>query len=235
MSIITETPGRNPDRAELLEVYTRPAAKLTAATIWLHGQGANAEDLNPILVNLRRSRELGLHWLAPSAPLRRMTVNDGRPARAWYDIPKEPDAVDADRDGIEQSSKRMHDLLDARIASGMPARRIVLGGFSQGGSLALHAGLGYSRALGGIIVLSGELLLAGTLDSLRSAASLETPILLLHGSDDPVVPISAAQAGRDRLDALGYSVAWHEFPIEHTVSVEQVELLDGWMFQRLSA
>ena len=220
------------DKQEIFEVYTR--RKVRAANVWLHGMGVNAEDLNPILVNLRQSREIGLHYIAPNAPLRRITVDEGRPTRAWFDVRGEPGEAPLDQEGLDQSTHRIHDLLDRLIDNGRKARHIILAGFSQGATLALHAGLRYPHTLAGIVVMSGELLFTDNLTEKVHPASHQTPILMQHGENDRVVPIADARASRDALQAAGYSVDWDDYPIEHTVSPEEVERVDAWIHQRLT-
>ncbi len=220
------------NKQEIFEVYTR--RKVKATTIWLHGMGVNAEDLNPILVNLRQSREIGLHYIAPNAPLRRITVNEGMPTRAWFDVRGEPGEAPLDRDGMDESMQSIHGLLDRAREQGRDSRHIILAGFSQGGTLALHAGLRYPHALAGIVVMSGELLFADSLTEEAEAGGRDTPILMLHGENDRVVPITDARASRDVLQASGYTVDWNEYPIEHTVSPEEVERADDWIHHQLT-
>ncbi len=220
------------DRQEIFEVYTR--RKVKAATIWLHGMGVNAEDLNPILVNLRQSREIGLHYVAPNAPLRRISVNEGMPSRAWFDVRGEPGEAPLDREGMDQSTQHIHKLIDRICDAGRNSRHIILAGFSQGATVALHAGLRYSRPLAGIVVMSGELLFADSLAEESEPANRETPILMLHGKQDRVVPINDARASRDALQSTGYPVEWNEYPIDHTVSPEEVERVDDWIHHQLT-
>ena len=219
-------------KQEIFEVYTR--RKVKATTVWLHGMGVNAEDLNPILVNLRQSRELGLHYIAPNAPLRRVTVNEDRPTRAWFDVRGEPGEAPLDREGMDDSTRTIHDLLDRVCDQGRDPGHIILAGFSQGATLALHAGLRYPHALAGIVVMSGELLFADGLLEEAGSASRQTPILMLHGEEDRVIPIADARASRDALKASGYVVEWNEYPIEHTVSPEEVERVDDWIHHHLT-
>jgi phospholipase/carboxylesterase len=219
-------------KQEIFEVYTR--RKVKATTVWLHGMGVNAEDLNPILVNLRQSREIGLHYIAPNAPLKRITVNEGMPTRAWFDVRGEPGEAPLDREGMDESTRAIHDLLDRVREQGRDPGHIILAGFSQGATLALHAGLRYRHALAGIVVMSGELLFADSLMEEAESASQQTPILMLHGVNDRVVPVADAHASHDALKASGYQVEWNEYPIEHTVSPEEVERVDDWIHQRLT-
>lgn len=216
---------------DLIELYTR--REVFAAAIWLHGLGVNATDLDDIIRNMSRSRDLGLHYVAPGAPLRPITINGGRPSRAWFDVFGDPETAGEDREGIRQSSEAIRELIDAERARGTPAECIVLGGFSQGAGLALHAGLHYPHRLAGIIMLSGELVLADDLETERDAANAQTPVLMVHGSDDETVPPDVAQRSRQRLEDLGYPVEWHEFPGGHVVTPEAVEAADAFTFRVL--
>jgi phospholipase/carboxylesterase len=216
---------------DIIELYTRP--ELVATTVWLHGMGTNATDMDGIITNMRKSRELGLHHLAPSAPVRPVTVNNGRPGRAWFDVLGDPAEVPEDRIGIEESSRYIRDLLNEERGRNIPSKYTVLGGFSQGASLALHAGLRYPHALAGIVMLSGELVLADLLAEERHPGNTKTPILMLHGTEDETIPLEDARRSRDRLQELGYRVDWHELPMGHAVTGEEIAIIDDWVYERL--
>lgn len=217
---------------ECLEVFTR--RQVEGATLWLHGQGVSADDLTPILKNLTRSRELGLHYLAPNAPVRNLSVNNGRPTRAWFDMVENAESDDPICEGLEESCDSISRLLDEEATRGMPSRQTILAGFSQGGTLALHAGLQYSEPLAGILVLSSALIAADKIPKASDSANGETPILMIHGEEDDVVPLSVASEGRDYLRSLGYQVDWKTLPLGHTVSMEEVELMDDWIYSRIA-
>ena len=220
------------EQEDLIELYTRP--ELVACTIWLHGLGVNATDMDAIITNMRRSRELGLHYLAPSAPLRRITVNRGQPMRAWFDVTGDPAEMPEDQAGIEESARRITTLLDDERGRGIASEHTVIGGFSQGASLALHTALRYPHRLGGVIVLSGELVLADSLAGERHPANADVPILMLHGTGDETIPLEDARRSRDRLLELGYAVDWHEFSMGHAVCPEEIDLLDQWAYRILA-
>ena len=218
---------------DMIELYTRP--RPTAATFWLHGLGAGGSDMDAIVTNLKRSRTLGLHHLAPDAPVRPVTVNQGRATRAWFDVLGEPGAVPDDRVGLEESVAWIHGLLEQeQLRHGIPGVRTVVGGFSQGAVVAMHAGLRYRQPLAGIVVLSGELLLPELLAEERHPANIATPILMIHGTDDLAIPLAEARLGRDRLRALGYVVDWREFPMGHAVTLDVIGCVDDWLHRRLA-
>ena len=224
-----------PFQEDLIEAYTRPPSAVAHCTIWLHGLGVSASDMDGIIRNMRRSRELGLHYVAPNAPVRPITVNGGRASRAWFDVKGDPADVPEDREGIDDSTQRMFALLDAERGRGVPSESTVIGGFSQGASLALHAGLRYPHRLAGVVMLSGELVLADSLAQERHEANAQLPILMLHGTQDETIPMDDALRARDRLREAGHTVDWHEFPIGHAVSPEEIEVVDVWVERVLSA
>ena len=141
----------------------------------------------------------------------------------------EPD-VDLD-DDVLVHERQVHALLDREVERGVPAGRIVLAGFSQGCAIALLAGLRYPRRLAGIAGLSGYLPLAATTAAERHAANAATPIFLAHGRDDPMVVLARGTASRDALLGLGYAVQWQDYPMEHSVCMEEVTALNQWLLR----
>ena len=134
-------------------------------------------------------------------------------------------------DGLRESVQQVHALIDRERARGVPANRIVLAGFSQGCAVTLLAGLRYPERLAGLAGLSGYLPLAETTAAERTEANRGVPIFLAHGRSDPMVPIARGAASRDALSALGYGVEWHEYPMEHSVCMEEVAELNRWLLR----
>jgi phospholipase/carboxylesterase len=138
-----------------------------------------------------------------------------------------------DEKGIQESSAQARALMARETSRGIPASRIVLAGFSQGGAIALHAGLRHPERLAGILGLSTYLVRGDTLEEERSAANRSTPVFQAHGTHDPMVPLAAGIAGRDRLVELGYRVDWRTYPIGHEVGPQEIgdvgRTLDGWL------
>lgn len=216
---------------ETVELTTGPAPRLSV--IWLHGLGADGHDFEPLVP------ELGLGFAArfvfPHAPLRPVTINGGMAMRAWYDIFGWGGQVPQDAAGIRASEAAVGRLIDREIERGTPSERIVLAGFSQGGAVALHAGLRERRALAGVLALSTYLPLADSLAGERSAANATLPILMVHGTADAVLPMALAQSSRRRLVALGYPVDWQTYPMAHTVCLEEIALIAAWLTARMLA
>jgi phospholipase/carboxylesterase len=113
-------------------------------------------------------------------------------------------------------------------ARGIPASRIVLAGFSQGCAMTIQAGLRHPEALAGMICLSGYVPLSAKLALERSQESLATPIFMAHGRHDNVVPFNRAEMSRDLLVSLGYQVEWHEYAMQHSVCLEEVQHLSAF-------
>ncbi len=214
---------------ETVEIDTAPGPRFSV--IWLHGLGADGHDFEPIVPELATFLP-PTRFIFPHAPVRPVTVNGGIPMRAWYDIVSFDRHPPGDREGIESSRSAVVRLVDREQDRGIPSESIVLAGFSQGGALALYAGLRLERPLAGLIGLSTYLLFSGELESARSAANRETPVFAAHGIYDPVVPIIAGQHVAATLRALGYEVEWHEYPMPHAVCPEEVGHIGAWLSGR---
>jgi phospholipase/carboxylesterase len=210
------------------------AANPTHSVIWLHGLGADGHDFAPIVPELVDPAWPALRFVFPHAPVRPVTVNGGVPMRAWYDIYAFDAAARQDEAGIRASIGEVEALIAREHERGVPSERIFLAGFSQGGAIALAAGLCHAERLAGIVALSTYLPIAGTLAAERSAANAATPIFQAHGSADPVVVLPRGSASRDALQALGYAVDWHTYPMAHAVCAEEIDDLRRWLGRRLA-
>src|SRR5881628_101058 len=192
-----------------------------SAVIWLHGLGADGHDFEPIVPYLGLDR-LGVRFVFPHAPRRPVTINMGLIMRAWYDIRGLNVGSDPDLKGIRESMAQVTDLVDRERERGIDSTRIVLAGFSQGGVVALHAALRYKETLAGVAALSTYLPEAEALEKERSVANLGIPIFQAHGLHDPMIPPGLGEQARDRLRALGQTVNWNTYPMQHEVSAEEI-------------
>jgi phospholipase/carboxylesterase len=215
-------------------IVLAPAAPAAASVIWLHGLGADGRDFIPIVPELKLPAEPGVRFVFPHAPVRAVTLNNGMRMRAWYDIRTLTAEGRADETGLRESGARLAEYIAKERAAGIDAARIVVAGFSQGGAVALHAGLRYAEPLAGILALSTYLPLASTLATERNAANQETPILMCHGLYDPVLPHGLGVMARDALRALGYTVDWQEYPMQHQVCLPEIEAIGAWLQARLA-
>ena len=201
--------------------------------IWMHGLGADGNDFVPVVKELGLPDNLPLRFIFPHASMRAVTINAGHVMRAWYDIVEiSSNERKVDEAGIRESQRAIEALIEREISRGIPANKIVLAGFSQGGAIALQTGLRYPQALAGILALSTYLPLAATLESEASSANRAIPIFMAHGKQDTVIPISIAENSFKELGRLGYKADWHEYPMPHSVSTEQIENIGAWLKQR---
>lgn len=210
------------------------AANPRYSIIWLHGLGADGHDFAPIVPELVDPAWPALRFVFPHAPVRPVTVNGGVPMRAWYDIVAFDAAARQDEAGIRASIAEVEALIARERERGVPSERTFLAGFSQGGAIALAAGLCHADKLAGIVALSTYLPIASTLAAERSAANAATPIFQAHGTADPVVALPRGSASRDALQALGYAVEWHTYPMAHAVCAEEIDDLRRWLGRRLA-
>lgn len=215
-------------------VILPPKGRHTATVIWLHGLGADGNDFVPIVPELGLPQGHGIQFVFPHASIRPVTLNNGYPMRAWYDIVGLSRTGPQDTPGIRDSAQRISGLLDTEIAAGIPSTRLVLAGFSQGCAMALHTGLRFHSSLAGIVGLSGYLPVESTLAAEASAANRATPILLAHGTADPVVPFALGKGSRDVLLSEGYAIDWREYPMQHQVCLEEIEHIGAFLRERLA-
>ena len=217
----------------LSSVERETATNPTHSVIWLHGLGANGNDFAPMVPQLVDPAWPALRFVFPHAPVRSVTINGGIPMRAWYDITAVDLVTRQDEAGIRASIGEVEALIAQEHERGVPSANIVLAGFSQGGAIALAAGLRHAQKLAGIIALSTYVPMHPTLASERHAANAAIPIFWGHGTIDPVVALQRGVESRDLLLSLGYSVDWHTYLMAHTLCPEEVFDLRAWLGLRL--
>lgn len=214
-------------------VVMEPAAKANAAVIWLHGLGADGHDFVSIVPELGLPKDHAIRFVFPHAPVRAVTINNGMKMRAWYDILSLTRMDRQDEAGIKDSERIVHGFIQRELDIGVPAQRIVIAGFSQGGAITLHTALRYPKTLGGVLALSTYLPLADKLASEACAANRTTPILMCHGEFDPVLPYALGENSCEILRAEGYEVDWRNYPMQHQVCMEEIEVMGEWLKKRL--
>jgi phospholipase/carboxylesterase len=223
----------SPDRLETFEVEPRRPAD--AAVLWMHGLGADGHDFQSLVPELRLEGSPAPRFVFPHAPVRPVTINGGHRMRAWYDIAGFDRRAPQDETGIRASADALFALLRRERERGIPADRIVVAGFSQGGAMALFVAPRFPERLGGVIALSTYLPLGDALAAEAHPKNAAVPVLMAHGSHDPVVPAAAGEASRDRLRALGYDVEWHAYPMAHSLCAPEVEDVRAFLLRALPA
>lgn len=216
---------------EALEVETAPGPE--ASVIWLHGLGADGYDFEPIVPALDLPETPGVRFVFPHAPMQAVTINGGTVMRAWYDVYALEGVRREDAAGVRASQARLEALIVREKARGILAAKIVLAGFSQGGAIALQAGLRHPERLAGIMALSTFLPLAATLAAEASPANRDVPIFMAHGTHDPLIPLTRAARSRDLLQEQGYRVEWHEYPMPHAVCDDEIHDIAAWLRRML--
>ena len=219
-------------RESEFDVTLEPAVPATATVVLLHGLGADGWDFVPIVGELRLP--MPVRFIFPHAPERPVTVNAGYVMRAWYDIRSFTPDGRADAAGLAESVQRVNQYLEMEAERGISTERTVLAGFSQGGAVALSAGLRFPRQLAGLLALSTYLPFPARLGAERSSANAGVPVLMCHGRMDPVVKIGMGLEARAALEAHGYPVEWREYPMEHEVCAAELEEIGRWLTQRLA-
>lgn len=210
-------------------VEIEPSAQATASVIWLHGLGASGHDFEPIVPELQLPAGLAVRFIFPHAPQIPVTVNGGMVMPAWYDIL----AMDIDRKvdeaGVLASADAVDALIEREIARGIPSERIIIAGFSQGGAVAYQAALRHPQPLAGLLTLSTYMAMPVP----PSQANAALPVMICHGSMDPMVPEQLGQRAAATLTELGYSPQYKSYPMEHMVCLEQIRDIGQWLTERL--
>lgn len=201
----------------------------TAAIIWMHGLGADANDFVPMVQELDLRGLPAIRFVFPNAGTMPVTVNGGYVMRSWYDIVATDLGRQEDEAGLRASQLQVEALIAREKARGIAADKIVLAGFSQGSAMTLQTGLRQKEKLAGMMCLSGYLPIAPKAAAEYTQESLATPIFMGHGRMDPVVPLARAQASRDQLQQWGYQLEWHEYAMQHSLCQQEVDDIGAWL------
>jgi phospholipase/carboxylesterase len=209
--------------SELLEAITiETGANPDASVIWMHGLGDDGKGWSEVVPALNLPQSLAVRFIFPHAPVIAVTINNGMRMRAWYDIRQANLSERADLEGVLASQAHVDALIAREVSRGIAARRVILAGFSQGGAIALYAGVRYAERLGGVIGLSTYLVGFDRVAVEALAANRDVPIFMAHGTLDGVVQLAWAERSRDALRAAGWDVEWHTYPIEHSAVIDEI-------------
>lgn len=215
-----------------IEPASSPTTAATASVIWLHGLGADGHDFEPIVPALKLPASLPVRFLFPHAPRIPVTINGGLVMPAWYDILEMNIDRRIDEAGLRASADQVTALVERERERGIPAARIVIAGFSQGGAVAYEVALRYPQRLAGLLAMSTYLATAESLP--RHPANAALPIEIHHGTRDPVVPEVLGTRAAKTLGDLDYPVTLRRYEMEHEVCLEQVGDISQWLQQRLA-
>ncbi len=225
--------------SQLLEAIEMETGRHPAVSIiWMHGLGADGNDFVPIVQELDLSKAPPIRFIFPHAPMQPVTINNGYVMRAWYDVSYgdlEGKSRQADGQGVRASQAAIGKFIEREMDSGIASKNIVLAGFSQGGAIALQTGLRYPQPLAGVMALSTYLPLAESFPQEAAPANAKTPIFMAHGTHDPVVPHAMGSKSKELLGKMGYDVEWHEYPMQHSVCLEEIRDISAWLGKTLGA
>ncbi len=210
---------------DCVEVTTGSAPK--GSVVWLHGLGADGHDFEPIVPHL--DIQTPLRFVFPHAPVRPVTLNGGMEMRAWYDILGLDRTAAQDEAGIQESAAQTHQLLQREVERGIPWEKIVLAGFSQGGAIALYHSVRIQHTLAGVMALSTYMPIESSFESQRQQENIDTPFFVAHGQYDPVLPCQMGEHSYQLLATSGFQAKWHQYPMEHSVSLEEIADIKVWL------
>lgn len=210
--------------------FKDPERKAQAVIIWLHGLGANPQDMEGL------SQELGLsqpvRHIYLSAPTRAVTLNQGIEMPAWYDIFGLNLEDRDDIEGILASTAMLHQVIYQQLAQGFVSQQVFIAGFSQGAALALYAGLSFPHSLGGILALSGYL--PGQA-SLKPVQEKNIPIFFAVGRYDDVVYPQWTKQGVEKIREMGFvQLQECEYPMGHMVCPQEIRDISAWLNTHLA-
>jgi phospholipase/carboxylesterase len=216
---------------ETIEVETAP--KPSAGVIWLHGLGADGNDFEPIVPQLVPRGARAWRFVFPHAPVRPVSINGGMRMRAWYDIKGLDRNAAEDVAGFQSTDVEVRALIAKEIARGIPANRIVLAGFSQGGAVSLYTVPRLAEKLAGVMALSCYLPQQASFAAERNPANDATPIFMAHGQSDATLPMMLGLKSRDFLRSQGYTIEWHDYPMAHAVCPAEIADIREFLYRVL--
>ncbi|MGV2106442.1 alpha/beta hydrolase [Agrobacterium vitis] len=200
-----------------------------ATILFIHGLGTDGNTFLPVIQRLNLGRVGPVRFVLPNAPKQPVSICQGQTMSAWFDLLDQDFVAREDEAGLRTAVEYFKALIEAEIKSGIAPERIVIAGFSQGGALSLLTGLRFRHRLAGIAALSGWLPLSASLGDEHSQASLATPVFLGHGAIDKVTPLRQIKTAQTRMEALGYTITSHTYPIGHTITEAELHDLSVWL------
>lgn len=218
---------------ELISNSLANNGKINASVIWLHGLGANGYDFEPVVQQLLRQNFGHVRFILPHAPEMAVTRNSGYIMPAWYDLYGTTGSSQEDETGITASQHYINSLIQSEINKGIPASRIVIAGFSQGGAIALHTALRYPQRLAGVMALSTYLPIKTKLAAEANPANAQVPIFMAHGIFDEIISLELCKISLDTLQSNQYPVSWHEYNMAHSVCTTEITDIQDFLQQVL--
>lgn len=206
-----------------------------ASVIWLHGLGADGHDFEPVVDQLGLPLEVAARFIFPHATIQSVTLNGGMKMPAWYDLYGLSLDSREDEHGIRASAAAIDQLIAHEKSRGIKSSQIILAGFSQGGAIALHAGLRQEQPLAGIMALSTYLPLRQYVSTECDINQPPGSIFIAHGTQDAVLDCEMGRQTNRLLMQHGYNPEWHEYAMGHSVCSEEIRDIRDWLLRVLKA
>lgn len=220
--------------SQLPYVEVNPSKTADAVVIWLHGLGDSGNGFAPIVPQLELPESMAVRFVFPHAPIIPVTINGGMEMRAWYDIKSLSFEDRADMEGVKRSGQQVEELLQKEIDNGIPAHRIVLAGFSQGGVISYYVSMRLQQKLAGILTLSTYMCDEDQSRTGWNEMNKDTPIFASHGAYDEMVPVALGKSALMNLQDAGFNTRWEQYPMQHNVHMSQLEDVSAWLQDVLS-
>ncbi|XP_050431441.1 acyl-protein thioesterase 2-like isoform X2 [Adelges cooleyi] len=198
-----------------------PTRKHTATIIFMHGLGETGEKWSKILSKLTKPN---VKVICPNAKKLPLTLNKGFPTAAWFDIHHLDEHTPEDESSILRAMDNLHGIIDQELStSRVPASKVIIGGFSQGGALAVYSALNYPKRFGGIFIMSSWIPMNKTFPDAASSNE-NTPTLHCHGTDDPVIPFRWGQITSDVMSDLNPKYVFNVYEgLKHEVNEKELQ------------
>ncbi|MCU4675033.1 alpha/beta hydrolase [Catenovulum sp. 2E275] len=216
-------------------IDVNPKGEVKALVVWMHGLGDSGHGFAPLVPEFKLGDDLGIRFVFPHAPVQPITINNGLPMRAWYDIASFDFNQRADEKGVRASAQALQALIDSQLkADNLTSDKLIIAGFSQGAVMAYHLGCRQLNPAAGILALSGYLSIQNKLTDEVSEAAKQTPVLAMHGTQDEIVPCQLGKQSAELVKQAGFDVTWHDYPMQHNVCAAQIAEISKWIQQRLA-
>ena len=197
-----------------------------SALVLLHGLSSCAENWRASARALKLPDDVAI--ILPQAPSRAVTLAGGVTMPAWFDVYAHGEDAREDEAGIAVMQREIQTLIDSL---NVPPRNVVIGGFSQGGALALHYACHAPETFAGVVALSAYLPLHR---HFAQAPLQKIPVFISHGEEDDVIPLHYAETTRNVLEQHGFPVNWRTYPLGHFLDAHVIKDLAAWLKKRLA-
>ncbi|KAB0799867.1 hypothetical protein PPYR_07747 [Photinus pyralis] len=216
----------------VLKTIAQTNAKNTATVIFLHGSGDTGPGVCEWIESLVGSFSFpNIKFLFPTAPLQSYTAAGGEMRHVWFDRKSISIEAEESVESIDEIGSVINNLIEEEVSSGIPLNKIIVGGFSMGGGLALHVGYRLRLGLRGVFALSSFLNRdSQVFYNLKTHSTADTPLLMYHGERDSLVPIKWGRATYDTLESLGVGGDFVSLPNTiHELKKRELEELFEWI------